>query len=34
MGSSRTSLACGGYKVKAKLGYEVIGTVNVMVVEA
>ncbi len=26
--------ACGGYKVKAKLGYEVIGTVNVMVVEA
>ena len=26
--------ACGGYKVKAKLGYEVVGTVNVMVVEA
>ncbi len=26
--------ACGGYQVKAKLGYEVIGTVNVMVVEA
>ncbi|MBE6957476.1 MAG: 50S ribosomal protein L9 [Ruminococcaceae bacterium] len=26
--------ACGTYKVKAKLGYEVIGTVNVMVVEA
>ncbi len=26
--------ACGGYKIKAKLGYEVIGTVNVMVVEA
>lgn len=25
--------ACGGYKVKAKLGYEVVGTVNVMVVE-
>ncbi len=26
--------ACGGYQVKAKLGYEVVGTVNVMVVEA
>ncbi len=26
--------ACGGYKIKAKLGYEIIGTVNVMVVEA
>lgn len=26
--------ACGGYKIKAKLGYEVVGTVNVMVVEA
>ena len=26
--------ACGGYKIKAKLGYEVIGIVNVMVVEA
>ena len=26
--------ACGSYKIKAKLGYEVIGTVNVMVVEA
>ena len=26
--------ACGTYKIKAKLGYEVIGTVNVMVVEA
>ena len=26
--------ACGGYKLKAKLGYEVVGTVNVMVVEA
>ena len=26
--------ACGGYKIKAKLGYEVIGTVNVMVAEA
>ena len=24
---------CGGYKIKAKLGYEVVGTVNVMVVE-
>jgi len=26
--------ACGTYKIKAKLGYEVIGVVNVMVVEA
>ena len=26
--------ACGGYQVKAKLGYEIVGTVNVMVVEA
>ena len=26
--------ACGGYKIKAKLGYEVIGTVSVMVAEA
>ena len=26
--------ACGGYKIKAKLGYEIVGTVNVMVVEA
>ena len=26
--------ACGGYKIKAKLGYEVVGTINVMVVEA
>lgn len=26
--------ACGGYQIKAKLGYEVIGTVNVMVTEA
>ena len=25
---------CGTYKIRAKLGYEVIGTVNVMVVEA
>ena len=25
--------ACGTYKIKAKLGYEVVGTVNVMVVE-
>ena len=25
--------ACGGYQLKAKLGYEVVGTVNVMVVE-
>ena len=25
--------ACGGYQIKAKLGYEVTGTVNVMVVE-
>jgi len=26
--------ACGGYKIKAKLGYEITGTVNVMVAEA
>ena len=26
--------ACGTYKIKAKLGYEVIGIVNVMVIEA
>ena len=26
--------ACGGYQVKAKLGYEVTGMVNVVVVEA
>ena len=26
--------ACGGYKIKAKLGYEIVGTVSVMVVEA
>ena len=26
--------ACGGYKLKAKLGYEVVGIINVMVVEA
>ena len=26
--------ACGSYKIRAKLGYEVVGTVNVMVVEA
>ena len=26
--------ACGGYQLKAKLGYEVVGTVNVMVTEA
>ena len=26
--------ACGGYKIRAKLGYEVVGTVNVMVAEA
>lgn len=26
--------ACGGYKIKAKLGYEITGIVNVMVVEA
>jgi large subunit ribosomal protein L9 len=25
--------ACGGYQLKCKLGYEVVGTVNVMVVE-
>jgi large subunit ribosomal protein L9 len=26
--------SCGGYQIKAKLGYEVVGTVNVVVVEA
>ena len=26
--------ACGGYKIKAKLGYEITGIVNVMVAEA
>ena len=26
--------SCGGYQIRAKLGYEVIGTVNVVVVEA
>ncbi len=26
--------ACGGYKIKAKLGYEISGTVNVLVSEA
>lgn len=26
--------ACGGYKVRAKLGYEISGTVNVLVAEA
>ena len=26
--------ACGGYKIKAKLGYEISGVVNVMVAEA
>ena len=25
--------ACGGYQIKAKLGYEIVGTVNVMVAE-
>ena len=25
--------ACGTYKIRAKLGYEIVGTVNVMVVE-
>lgn len=25
--------ACGGYQIKTKLGYEVVGTVNVMVTE-
>ena len=25
--------SCGGYQIKAKLGYEVTGTVNVIVVE-
>lgn len=26
--------ACGTYKIRAKLGYEIVGTVSVMVVEA
>ena len=26
--------SCGGYQIKAKLGYEVVATVNVMVTEA
>ena len=26
--------SCGTYKIRAKLGYEIVGTVNVMVVEA
>ena len=26
--------SCGGYQIRAKLGYEVTGTVNVVVVEA
>ena len=26
--------ACGGYQIKAKLGHEIVGTVNVMVAEA
>ena len=26
--------SCGGYQIKAKLGYEIVGTVNVMVTEA
>ena len=26
--------ACGGYKIKAKLGYEIVGTVSVMVAES
>ena len=26
--------ACGGYQIRAKLGYEIVGTVNVMVTEA
>ena len=26
--------ACGGYQIRAKLGYEVVGTVNVMVAAA
>ena len=26
--------ACGGYKIKAKLGYEIVATVTVMVAEA
>ena len=25
--------ACGGYQIRAKLGYEIVGTVNVMVTE-
>jgi large subunit ribosomal protein L9 len=25
--------SCGGYQIKAKLGYEVVGTINVMVTE-
>ena len=25
--------SCGGYQIKAKLGYEIMGTVNVLVVE-
>ena len=25
--------ACGGYQIRAKLGYEIVGTVNVLVVE-
>ena len=25
--------ACGGYQIKAKLGYEIVGSVNVLVVE-
>ena len=25
--------SCGGYQIKAKLGYEIVGTVNVLVVE-
>jgi large subunit ribosomal protein L9 len=25
--------ACGGYQIKAKLGHEIVGTVNVMVAE-
>ena len=26
--------ACGGYKIKAKLGYEIVGTVSVMAAES
>ena len=26
--------SCGGYQLKCKLGYEVVGTINVMVTEA